>query len=308
MEIYLAEPRGFCAGVDRAIQIVEKALEKFGNPLYVRHEIVHNKSVVNSLKAKGAIFVENLDDVPEGSNVIFSAHGVANAVYQKAEDKNLKIIDAACPLVKKVHFSALKNSKKGSKIILIGHKGHPEVEGTLGQLPEGEMILVSDIQDVNNLKLDDMNLAYITQTTLSVDETKDIIEALKHKYPHINGPEKGDLCYATTNRQNAVKHISSMVNKLLVVGSHNSSNSNRLKELGKQNDVESQLINDESEIDLSWLNPDDKVGISSGASAPEYLVQQVIDFLKDHFPVEKVERVSIMEERTSFPLPSVLKD
>lgn len=308
MEILLANPRGFCAGVDRAIQIVEKALEKFGAPVYVRHEIVHNKAVVDRLKEMGAVFVKEISEVPEGAEVIFSAHGVGEKVYEDAANKNLTIIDAACPLVKKVHVSAKKHDSKGSKIILIGHKGHPEVEGHLGQIDK-EMYLVSKPEDVNNLEFtQEDELAYITQTTLSIDEAKGAIDALKAKFPHIKGPKKGDLCYATTNRQAAVKELASSVDLLLVVGSSNSSNSNRLKELGETMGVESYLIDSPDDIDSKWLDGKSKVGISSGASAPEHIVQSVVEELKSLTTITQVGNSITMEENVSFSLPKELQD
>lgn len=308
MNILLAEPRGFCAGVDRAIQIVEKALEKFGAPIYVRHEIVHNKAVVESLKEQGAIFVKEIEEVPHGASVVFSAHGVAEKVYEDAEKKNLRIIDAACPLVKKVHNSAKRHDTKGRTIVLIGHAGHPEVEGTMGQI-DGEMILVSSPDEVASLHIENTeSLAYITQTTLSTDETKDIIDALKVKYPQIQGPTKGDMCYATTNRQTAVRELSEKVDLLLVVGSSNSSNSRRLAELGEQLGVESYLIDSKDHIQSEWLEGKQRVGISSGASAPEHLVQGVVEWLKENSSIESVESSVTMEENVKFNLPEVLQD
>lgn len=308
MNILLAEPRGFCAGVDRAIQIVEKALEKFGAPIYVRHEIVHNKAVVESLKEQGAIFVKEIEEVPHGASVVFSAHGVAEKVYEDAEKKNLRIIDAACPLVKKVHNSAKRHDTKGRTIVLIGHAGHPEVEGTMGQI-DGEMILVSSPEEVATLHIENTDsLAYITQTTLSTDETKDIIDALKVKYPQIQGPTKGDMCYATTNRQTAVRELSEKVDLLLVVGSSNSSNSRRLAELGEQLGVESYLIDSKDHIQPEWLEGKQRVGISSGASAPEHLVQGVVEWLKENSSIESVESSVTMEENVKFNLPEVLQD
>lgn len=308
MNILLAEPRGFCAGVDRAIQIVEKALEKFGAPIYVRHEIVHNKAVVEGLKEKGAIFVKEIAEVPHGASVVFSAHGVAEKVYEDAAEKELRIIDAACPLVKKVHKSAKRHDTKGRTIILIGHAGHPEVEGTMGQI-DGNMILVSSPEEVSTLDIEHTeSLAYITQTTLSTDETIDIIEALKVKYPHIEGPTKGDMCYATTNRQLAVRELAESVDLLLVVGSSNSSNSRRLAELGEQLGVESYLIDSCDHIKTEWLEGKTKVGISSGASAPEHLVQGVVEWLKNNSSIEDVASSITMEENVKFNLPEILQD
>jgi 4-hydroxy-3-methylbut-2-enyl diphosphate reductase len=308
MEIVLANPRGFCAGVDRAIQIVEKALEKFGTPLYVRHEIVHNKAVVDRLKSMGAIFVEKLEEVPTGSNVVFSAHGVAEEVYVEAKAKNLNIIDAACPLVKKVHFSAKRHDKRGLKVILIGHAGHPEVEGTMGQI-EGEMTLVSTAEEVESLTFtNDDRLAYITQTTLSIEETRDVIEALKVKYPDIMGPQKGDLCYATTNRQAAVRELATEVDLFLVVGSSNSSNSSRLRELASSMGVEAHLIDNKDHIEKSWFDGVKKVGISSGASAPEHLVQEVVEWVKANTESATISNSVTMEESVKFNLPQELQD
>ncbi len=307
MEIILANPRGFCAGVDRAIQIVEKALEKFGTPLYVRHEIVHNKAVVSRLRSMGAIFVDELSDVPSSSNVVFSAHGVAESVYVEAEAKKLNIIDAACPLVKKVHNSAKRHDAKGDTVILIGHAGHSEVEGTLGQL-DGTMLLVSNTGDVEKLDLSpDLELAYITQTTLSIDETKEIIDSLKEKFPNIKGPQKGDLCYATTNRQGAVKELASRVDLFLIVGSANSSNSNRLRELAESLDVKAYLIENSAAIENEWFANVKSVGISSGASAPEHLVQEVVESIENRFSDSKVIDSVYMVENVKFSLPKALQ-
>ena len=306
MNILLAQPRGFCAGVDRAIQIVEKAIEKFGAPIYVRHEIVHNKAVVEDLRQKGAVFVKEIAEVPQGASVVFSAHGVAEKIYEEAAAKELRIIDAACPLVKKVHKSAKRHDSKGRTIVLIGHLGHPEVEGTMGQI-DGNMILVSSPEEVPTLVVPETDeLAYITQTTLSTDETKDIIAALRVRFPHIQGPESGDMCYATTNRQMAVRELAEGVDLLLVVGSSNSSNSRRLAELGEQLGVESYLIDSKDHIDPKWLEGKKQVGISSGASAPEHLVQGVVNWLKENTDVESVNASVTMEETVKFNLPKVL--
>ena len=307
MKILLAKPRGFCAGVDRAIQIVEKTLDLYGSPVYVRHEIVHNKAVVDRLKDMGAVFVKELDSVPEGANVIFSAHGVGEQIYRNAASKNLNIVDAACPLVKKVHISAKRHDKKGLKIVLIGHEGHPEVVGTMGQI-EGDMYLVSTPEDVTTLSLTQKDdIAYITQTTLSMDETRSVITALREKYPNIRGPEQGDMCYATTNRQAAVKQLAEEVDLLLVVGSSNSSNSARLAELGSSLGVRSYLIDSKDKIDKSWLTNVEKVGISSGARAPEHLVQEVVEFLKFSHPGSESEDFVVMEENVKFTLPKQLQ-
>ncbi len=307
MDILLASPRGFCAGVERAILIVEEALKKFGAPVYVRHEIVHNKSVVNDLSEKGAVFVKEVDEVPKDGVVIFSAHGVAKEVYQNSDARKLINIDATCPLVKKVHTSIARHDKKNAEIILIGHDGHPEVEGTLGQLPEGEVKLVSHPKDVDSLQIKSgKNLAYTTQTTLSMAETKDIITALKKKYPHIQGPEKGDLCYATTNRQEAVSEIAKLVDLFLIIGSSNSSNSNRLRELGEESGVVSYLIDNKNDIQLKWFDGINSVGISSGASAPEHLVEEVINWLKEKFTNANIKEIITKEEHVKFQLPSIL--
>ncbi len=308
MKIVLAKPRGFCAGVDRAIQIVERALQKFGSPLYVRHEIVHNKAVVNDLRAKGVRFVEELDDVPEGAVVVFSAHGVGESVYAEAEAKRLVVIDAACPLVKKVHNSAKRHDAENRTIILIGHAGHPEVVGTMGQI-KGKMLLVTSPEDVARLEVPaGARLAYITQTTFSIKETKGTIDALRERFPDIVGPQRGDMCYATTNRQQAVEQLCERIDLLLVVGSATSSNSMRLKELGRTLGVKSHLIDNCGEIDLSWFDGVERVGISSGASAPEHLVQEVIAYLQSRFPVDAVEELSILDENIHFSLPEILRD
>ena len=308
MKILLAKPRGFCAGVDRAIQIVEQALAKFGSPLYVRHEIVHNKAVVDELRQKGAVFVDELAEVPAGSAVVFSAHGVGEAVYEHARQMNLRVVDAACPLVKKVHRSAKRHDEKGRIVVLIGHAGHPEVEGTMGQI-HGTMRVVASPDDVAKLDLPaDCDLAYITQTTLSMNETRSTIEALRDKYPQIQGPRSGDMCYATTNRQKAVEELCLHVDLLLVVGSSNSSNSTRLKELGTSLGVRSYLIDGPDDIDFSWFQGVSQVGISSGASAPEHLVQSVIQLLQERCSVESVSDLVIMDEDVHFELPEILRE
>ncbi len=308
-KIVLATPRGFCAGVDRAIHVVEKAIEKFGSPIYVRHEIVHNKFVVDTLRDKGVVFVDELSQVPEGSVVIFSAHGVAERIYDEAKARNLQVLDASCPLVLKVHFSAKRHYNAGRHIILIGHAGHAEVEGTLGQLPEGAITLIRNENDAETVEVPaNKELAYITQTTLSVAETRKIIEALKRRFPNIIGPEAGDLCYATGNRQAAVLDLCSMVDMLLVVGAKNSSNSSRLMELGLEQGLPSHLIADVNDIDLSWFEGIDTVGISSGASAPEVLVQGVVDWLKAKFESVNVQNLIKLVENTKFNLPKALQD
>ncbi|MBR2198382.1 MAG: 4-hydroxy-3-methylbut-2-enyl diphosphate reductase [Fibrobacter sp.] len=308
-KLILATPRGFCAGVDRAIHVVEKALEKFGSPIYVRHEIVHNRYVVETLKSKGVIFVDELDEVPEGSVVIFSAHGVADHIYQDAEAKHLQVVDATCPLVRKVHFSAKRHFSAGRHIILIGHAGHAEVEGTLGQLPEGAITLIRNEADIEKLAFqDDKEIAYITQTTLSVAETRKIIATLKVKFPNIIGPEAGDLCYATGNRQAAVLDLCSQVDLLLVVGAKNSSNSSRLMELGLEQGIKSHLIESVDDLNPDWFQGVETVGLSSGASAPEILVQEVVDWIKAKFTPVEVENFVKLVESTKFNLPKELQD
>ena len=279
MQILLANPRGFCAGVDRAITIVERALEIFEPPIYVRHEVVHNKYVVNKLRDAGAIFVEELHEVPDDHIVIFSAHGVSQAVRQEAKDRGLKVFDATCPLVTKVHMEVTRASRKGHECVLIGHAGHPEVEGTMGQYKNenGGIYLVESPEDVEKLEVKDpKNLHYMSQTTLSVDDTADVIEALRQKFPDINGPRKDDICYATQNRQDAVRELASDADIMLVVGARNSSNSNRLRELSEKMGTPAYLIDDASCIDKSWLEGKEKVAVTAGASAPEVLVQEVI--------------------------------
>jgi len=309
MKIILANPRGFCAGVDRAIHIVEKALEKYGKPIYVRHEIVHNRFVVDRLRSLGAIFVEEVCEAPEGATLVFSAHGVGQSVCEAAAARNLRVVDAACPLVKRVHSSAQRHHSSGSHVILIGHAGHAEVEGTMGQLPSGTMSLVGSVQDVEALDPPQQtSLSYITQTTLSVEETRDIISALRLRFPNIKGPEKGDLCYATTNRQAAVRQISQTADLLLVVGAKNSSNSNRLRELGAELGVRSYLIADASDLCEEWFNGVSTVGVSSGASAPEILVQDVVSWIRGHFGGVELENVVTMQENVKFSLPEELRD
>ena len=308
-KLVLATPRGFCAGVDRAIHVVEKAVEKYGTPIYVRHEIVHNKFVVDTLKEMGVVFVDELDQVPEGSVVIFSAHGVAERIYEEAKERNLQVLDASCPLVLKVHFSAKRHYNAGRHIILIGHAGHAEVEGTIGQLPEGAITLIGNEADAETVTVpQDKELAYITQTTLSVAETRKIIDALKRRFPNIIGPEAGDLCYATGNRQAAVLELCSKVDMLLVVGAKNSSNSSRLMELGLEQGLPSHLIADVNDLDLSWFDGVESVGLSSGASAPEVLVQGVVDFLKGKIEGLQVENLVKLVENTKFNLPKALQD
>ena len=309
LKIYLASPRGFCAGVKRAIEIVEKAINKYGAPVYVRHEIVHNKQVVDELREKGAIFVDELSDVKDRSRpVIFSAHGVPRSVPDEARLKNLSYVDATCPLVSKVHRESEQLYKKGYEIFLIGHENHPEVIGTMGQLPKGSIKLVETKNDVENLKADNYKkpLAYITQTTLSVDDTSEIINALKYKFPEIKGPIKEDICYATTNRQAAVKEIASKCDLFFVVGSRNSSNSVRLVEVAKKAGCKnSQLMHSEKEIPFQEIESSETIGISSGASAPEKLVQALLDNIKKDRKVS-IEEVVVAEEKVVFKLPKEL--
>jgi len=309
LKIYLASPRGFCAGVKRAIEIVEKAINKYGAPVYVRHEIVHNKQVVDELREKGAIFVDELSDIKDSSRpVIFSAHGVPKSVPDEARLKNLSYVDATCPLVSKVHRESEQLHKKGYEIFLIGHKNHPEVIGTMGQLPDGSIKLVETKRDVENLKADNYKkpLAYITQTTLSVDDTAEIINALKNKFPEIKGPIKEDICYATTNRQSAVKEIASKCDLFFVVGSRNSSNSVRLVEVAKKAGCKnSQLMHSEKEIPFHEIDSSDTIGISSGASAPEKLVQALLSNIKKDRKVS-IEEVIVAEEKVVFKLPKEL--
>ena len=304
-EILLAQPRGFCAGVDRAIEIVERALTQFGAPIYVRHEIVHNAYVVADLRNKGAIFIEELADVPAGNTVIFSAHGVSKAVQAEAQERGLTVFDATCPLVTKVHMEVAKMRRDGREIIMIGHEGHPEVEGTMGQTEAG-MYLVETVDDVLKLQVTDPDLlAYVSQTTLSVDDTTDIIAALKQRFPNIAEPKKGDICYATTNRQEAVKFMAPQVDVVIVVGSPNSSNSNRLREVADRMGVASYLIDGAQSIDPAWLVGRKRIGVTAGASAPEILVQQVIARVKELGAVS-VRTMPGLEENVAFPLPKGL--
>jgi 4-hydroxy-3-methylbut-2-en-1-yl diphosphate reductase len=305
MKIYLANPRGFCAGVDRAIEIVELSLKAYGAPIYVRHEIVHSRHVVNSLRQKGAVFVEELNEVPDGAIVIFSAHGVAKEVWEEAKHRQLKVIDATCPLVIKVHNEVNRDYTQGFELILIGHAGHPEVIGTLGQIPN-KFHLVSSVKDVEMLEVENTkHLSYVTQTTLSVDECRDIVAALNQRFPGIKGPHQEDICYATQNRQNAVKELASLVDVILVIGSPNSSNSNRLRELAEHCGIRSYLIDSSADINSEWVRNARAVGISAGASAPEVLVTEVVDYLKQYGPVE-VEELTVIEEDVEFLLPKEL--
>ncbi|QMT40150.1 4-hydroxy-3-methylbut-2-enyl diphosphate reductase [Neisseria shayeganii] len=275
--IILANPRGFCAGVDRAINIVERALEEYGAPIYVRHEVVHNKFVVDNLREKGAVFIEELSDVPEGATLIYSAHGVSKAVQQEAAERGFRVFDATCPLVTKVHKEVARLDEQGYQIIMIGHAGHPEVEGTMGQLSPGAMLLVETVEDVAKLAVrDSEKLAHVSQTTLSVDETRDIIEALKARFPHIRSPHKEDICYATTNRQEAVKQLAADCDIVIVVGSPNSSNSNRLREVAALRGVDAYMVDNAGYLKAEWFAGKNRVGVTAGASAPEVLVQEVI--------------------------------
>jgi 4-hydroxy-3-methylbut-2-enyl diphosphate reductase len=305
MKIYLASPRGFCAGVDRAIDIVELSLKTYGAPIYVRHEIVHSRHVVNSLRQKGAVFVEELDEVPDEAIVIFSAHGVAKEVWAEANRRKLKVIDATCPLVIKVHNEVNRDYKQGYELILIGHAGHPEVIGTLGQVPD-KFHLVSSVRDVEMLQVENYrHLSYVTQTTLSVDECRDIVEALHRRFPGIKGPHQEDICYATQNRQNAVKALTGLVDVILVIGSPNSSNSNRLRELAERCGVSAYLIDSSADINPDWVRNVRAVGISAGASAPEVLVTEVIEYLKG-LGASDVEELTVIEEDVEFLLPKEL--
>jgi 4-hydroxy-3-methylbut-2-enyl diphosphate reductase len=305
LKIFLANPRGFCAGVDRAIEIVDLSLKTYGAPIYVRHEIVHSRHVVEALRGKGAIFVEELNAVPDGAIVIFSAHGVAKEVWEESTRRNLKVIDATCPLVIKVHNEVNRDYSNEYELILIGHAGHPEVVGTLGQVPD-KFHLVSSVEDVVTLEVDNpLHLSYVTQTTLSVDECRDIVEALHRRFPGIKGPHQEDICYATQNRQNAVKELSRFVDVILVIGSPNSSNSNRLRELGERCGISSYLIDSYQDIQTQWLEGVQAIGIAAGASAPEVLVTQVIKFLKEQ-GADTVEELTVVEENVEFLLPKEL--
>ena len=309
MNIVLANPRGFCAGVDRAITIVERALEIFEPPIYVRHEVVHNKYVVDSLRARGAVFVDELHEVPDDSIVIFSAHGVSQAVRQEAKDRGLRVFDATCPLVTKVHMEVTRASRKGHECVLIGHAGHPEVEGTMGQYnnPKGGIYLVESVDDVAKLEVKDpMQLHYMSQTTLSVDDTADVIDALREKFPEVQGPRKDDICYATQNRQDAVRDLAGEVDVLLVVGARNSSNSNRLRELAEKMGTPAYLIDDATCIDQAWLEGKENVGVTAGASAPEVLVRDVVKQLQT-WGGQTVQERSGREENITFSIPPELR-
>ncbi|MDV3254769.1 MAG: 4-hydroxy-3-methylbut-2-enyl diphosphate reductase [Lysobacter sp.] len=311
MDLILANPRGFCAGVDRAIEIVNRALETLGAPIYVRHEVVHNKFVVDDLKQRGAIFVEELDEVPDGNTVIFSAHGVSRAVRAEADRRGLKVFDATCPLVTKVHLEVARQCRAGRDMVLIGHEGHPEVEGTMGQWQReagtGQIYLVEDLDDVATLQVEQPdNVSFTTQTTLSVDDTRGIIDALKARYPGIQGPKNDDICYATQNRQDAVRELSARCDLVLVVGSVNSSNSNRLRELAERQGVEAHLIDGADEIDPAWVAGRTRIGITAGASAPEVLVQDVLARLRE-LGAGSVSNLDGKPENMVFALPKELR-
>ena len=309
INILLANPRGFCAGVDRAIQIVEEALAQYGKPIYVRHEVVHNQYVINDLKTKGAVFIEDLNDVPKGAHVIFSAHGISKAIREEAKSRELIPIDATCPLVTKVHVEVNKMLNQGMDIIMIGHQGHPEVEGTMGQIEEHhthrKMYLIETIEDLEHLVVDHSDkVAYVTQTTLSIDDTKTIIEALKTKYPKIQGPKSDDICYATQNRQDAVKEMSGQCDLIIIVGSHNSSNSNRLRELASRQGVEAYMIDHEDALQSSWLINKKNIGISAGASAPEISVKNIVNKIESLTKANITELPGV-EESIVFRLPKI---
>ncbi len=307
MNILLATPRGFCAGVERAIAIVERALEKFGAPIYVRHEVVHNRYVVDGLKAMGAVFVEELDEVPDGATVIFSAHGVPQAVRREADARGLRVFDATCPLVTKVHLEVSRLHKQGYEIVMIGHKGHPEVEGTMGQAT-GLMYLVESVEDVAGLRVgagDKAPLAYVTQTTLSVDDAQVVVGALRARYPGIVGPKKDDICYATQNRQDAVKSMAGKVDVVIVVGSKNSSNSNRLREVAENDGVAAYLVDGAEQIDPQWMAGKTRIGVTAGASAPEVLVNGVVERLQS-LGVGEIKTLDGVAENVNFPLPKEL--
>lgn len=309
LSILLANPRGFCAGVDRAISIVERALELFEPPIYVRHEVVHNRYVVENLKERGALFIDELHQVPDNSIVIFSAHGVSQAVRKEAKTRGLKVFDATCPLVTKVHLQVTRASRKGIECILIGHEGHPEVEGTMGQYdnPNGGVYLIESPEDVNNLQVNNPdNLCFVTQTTLSVDDTLDIIAALQQRFPSIEGPRKDDICYATQNRQDAVRSMSAEVDLLIVVGSKNSSNSNRLRELAEKTGTQSYLVDTAADVEPIWFNGVKKVAVTAGASAPEVLVQQVVNAIATLAP-SVITEVEGRKEDTVFAVPAELR-
>ncbi len=311
MQILLANPRGFCAGVDRAIEIVERAIDTFGAPVYVRHEVVHNRYVVDNLRRRGAVFIEELSEVPEGATLIFSAHGVSKQVQEEAQRRNLTVFDATCPLVTKVHIEVHRHAREGREIVFIGHAGHPEVEGTMGQYrtdnPKGGIYLVETPEDVATLEVNDPdNLAYVTQTTLSIDDTQAIVDALQRRFPNIVGPKKEDICYATQNRQDAVKKLARKCDVVLVVGSPNSSNSNRLREIAEKLGKPAYLLDDAAHLQRRWVEKANTVGVTAGASAPEILVQQVIARLKE-WGGETVEETPGVEEKVVFSIPKGLR-
>ena len=312
MQIRLANTRGFCAGVDRAIEIVRKVLEQNGSPVYVKHEVVHNKTVVNELKGLGAVFVDEIEDVPTGEIVIYSAHGVSKVVQKDSKKKHLEVYDATCPLVSKVHAEVIKYSKLGYECILIGHQNHPEVEGTMGQFDDsfgGSIYLVESVEDVDKLKINDpTSLAYVTQTTLSIDDTQIIMDSLKRRFPDIHGPKINDICYATQNRQDAVKQLALECDIILVIGSINSSNSNRLKEIAERGGVESYLIDSSEDLDHKWLEGKTEVGITSGASAPEHLVKELVSLLQDKYNCSLFGEEERADEGIFFRLPKGLRN
>lgn len=306
MKVFLAKPRGFCAGVDRAIDVVEIALDIYGPPVYVRHEIVHNDHVVNELRNKGAVFLDDVTEIPEGAVTIFSAHGVSPAIREQAKERNLKVIDATCPLVTKVHLEAVRYAKKGYSIILIGHRNHVEVEGTMGEAPDS-MVLVEAPEDVEMLSIpNEEKMVYLTQTTLSIDDTQAVIDALKKRFPHIEAPPKDDICYATTNRQAAVKEMTDRCDMILVIGSPTSSNSNRLVEVAKARGCEAYLINDSSQMNVEMFANTTNLGITAGASAPEHLVQDVVRWLEKNSSIEFAD-LDVIEEDVQFTLPKELQ-
>jgi 4-hydroxy-3-methylbut-2-enyl diphosphate reductase len=310
MKILLANPRGFCAGVDRAIEIVERALDLFGAPIYVRHEVVHNRHVVEGLRARGTVFVDELDEVPDGGTVIYSAHGVALAVHAEGRQRGLRVFDATCPLVTKVHLEVSRHAEAGRECILIGHKGHPEVEGTMGQYDAskgGRMYLVETPEDVAKLEMNNPDdVAFVTQTTLSVDDTERVIDALRQRFPSIHGPRRDDICYATQNRQDAVKELATRCDVILVVGSPNSSNSNRLRELAENSGVPAYLIDDAGQIDRQWLNGKSAIGVTAGASAPDDIVRGVVELLRT-WGAESVDESMGRKEPVTFSLPAELR-
>ncbi|CUT16940.1 MULTISPECIES: 4-hydroxy-3-methylbut-2-enyl diphosphate reductase [Candidatus Ichthyocystis] len=305
MKIILASPRGFCAGVERAIAIVNNAISLLGPPVYVRHEVVHNGRVVCELKKKGVIFVEELDDVPDGSVLIFSAHGVSRSIINQASKKNCRVFDATCPLVTKVHVEVKKHSEKGFHIIMIGHNGHPEVEGTMGQVEHGKISLIQTIDDIDKLKIESEKIFYVTQTTLSVDDTKQIIKALREKYPHIIGPKRDDICYATQNRQESVKKLIKLVDCLIVIGSPNSSNSRQLKHVAQNHGCLTYMIDSHEELNANLLTECSTVGITAGASVPEELITEVLQKIRSVFPQTQVETMESAPETISFPTPKM---